>query len=99
MNKNELAETAAARTDVSVRQAKQVMDALFAVIAEQNALGNKVTIQNFGTFEGVEREARIMRNPSTGEEILVDATRLPRFKALKGFKDVVAGRVTIKTGA
>jgi len=49
----------------------------------------KVQITGFGTFEARDRKARTARNPQTGEEVKVAATRVPAFKAGKAFKDQV----------
>ena len=51
--------------------------------------GQKVQLTGFGTFEARDRKARTARNPQTGEEVKVAATRVPAFKAGKAFKDAV----------
>jgi DNA-binding protein HU-beta len=51
--------------------------------------GDKVQLVGFGTFEVSERSARTGRNPQTGEEIKIAASRTPRFKAGKALKDLV----------
>jgi DNA-binding protein HU-beta len=51
--------------------------------------GEQVTLVGFGTFLVREREARTGRNPRTGDEISIAASKLPSFKAGKGLKDAV----------
>ncbi|MEV6401255.1 HU family DNA-binding protein [Streptomyces sp. NPDC051907] len=98
ISKNELIRRAAQRSGNTQDSARDVIEAALAIVGETVAQGGKVQLQNFGTFSAQEREERIMRSPHNGEDILVAATRLPKFKALKGLKDLVAGRTPIKTG-
>lgn len=57
--------------------------------AIQDAAGDKVSIVGFGTFETTERAARMGRNPQTGEDMEIPASKAPKFKAGKAFKDAV----------
>ena len=52
--------------------------------------GDKVQLSGFGTFEVRERAERKGRNPKTGEDIPIPATKVPAFKAGKALKDAVA---------
>lgn len=52
-------------------------------------LVNKVSIVGFGTFETTERAARMGRNPQTGEDMEIPASKALKFKAGKAFKDAV----------
>ena len=63
---------------------------MFAAIEEAVAAGDKVQLVGFGTFEVRERAARTGRNPQTGAEIKIAASKQPAFKAGKAFKDAVA---------
>ena len=51
--------------------------------------GEKVTIPGFGTFEVRHRNARMGRNPQTGESIQIKASNTPGFKAGKALKDAL----------
>ena len=51
--------------------------------------GDKVAIAGFGTFDVSKRKARTGRNPQTGEEIKIAASKSPKFKAGKSFKDML----------
>lgn len=89
MNKGELIEAVARNTGESKATAEKVVNETLDVIVTGVVASGKVSITGFGTFEARNRAARTARNPQTGEEIQVKATRVPAFKAGKGFKDAV----------
>ena len=89
MNKGELIEAVARNTGESKATAEKVVNETLDVIVTGVVASGKVSITGFGTFEARDRAARTARNPQTGEEIQVKATRVPAFKAGKGFKDAV----------
>jgi DNA-binding protein HU-beta len=89
MNKTELIEAAAASTGMSKSDIQTALDAILEAIANEVSRGNKVTLTGFGNFELRERAARTGRNPQTGEQIQVAASRTPAFKAGKSFKEAV----------
>lgn len=73
-------------------QSDAVIKAIFDAMAETMAKGETVDIAGFGKFEGVDKPARMARNPRTGEMVQVAAKRAPKFKAGKALKDTVAGK-------
>lgn len=89
MNKGELIEAVARNTGESKALAEKVINETLDVIVSGVVMSGKVQITGFGTFEGRDRAARTARNPQTGDPIYVKATRVPAFKAGKGFKDAV----------
>ena len=92
MNKSELAQKLAERTNLSKSEATKAVDALFStdgIIAEQLRGGGKVQITGFGSFETRSREARTGRNPRTGKEIQIAASTSAAFRAGKGLKDSI----------
>lgn len=89
MNKGELIEAVARNTGESKATAEKVINETLDVIMDGVVVAGKVQITGFGTFEARDRAARTARNPQTGETIQVKATRVPAFKAGKGFKDAV----------
>lgn len=89
MNKTELVTKVAEMADVTKKDAEKVVNATFTAIEEALASGDKVQLVGFGTFEVRDRAARIGRNPKTGEEIQIPATKVPAFKAGKALKDSV----------
>lgn len=72
------------------KDAEKAVNAVFASIEEALAKGDKVQLVGFGTFEVRERAARTGRNPQTGEEIQIAASRVPAFRAGKALKDSVS---------
>jgi DNA-binding protein HU-beta len=91
MNKAELVNTIAQRTDQSASTVNTVLSAFQDVVTESVSNGDKVSIPGFLTFERSERSARTGRNPSTGEEIQIPAATVPKVKVGKAFKDSVGG--------
>lgn len=94
MNKSELTQQLANRTDLSRADAQKAIDALFSVddgiIAQALKSGEKISITGFGSFEAKTREARKGRNPRTGTEIDIGPSTGASFKAGKGLKDAIA---------
>jgi DNA-binding protein HU-beta len=89
VNKGELIEAVARNTGESKALAEKMVNETLDVIVNGVVASGKVSITGFGTFEARNRAARTARNPQTGAEIKVAATRVPAFKAGKGFKDAV----------
>ena len=94
MNRKELVDaiqkhTAVARTDVD-----KVLGSLIQHTQVAVKKGERVALVGFGTFERQDRKARTARNPRSGAPVKVKATKVPRFRAGQGFKDVVAGKAT-----
>ena len=89
MNKAELTAAIVKKTDFTKKDAEKALGAVTDVIAEALAAGDKVQIVGFGSFEVRQRPARIARNPRTGEQIKIAASKAPVFKAGKGLKDSV----------
>lgn len=90
MNKSELVDQVAARTSLTKKEAGLAVDAIFEAIESALSAGEKVQIVGFGSFEVRDRSARTGRNPQTGEEIAIEARRVPVFKPGKALKDAVA---------
>ena len=89
MNKAELIDAVASSADLSKATATQAVDAVVDTITESLRKGDSVTLVGFGTFEVRDRAARTGRNPQTGEEIQIKASKAPAFKAGKALKDAV----------
>ncbi len=89
MNKAELVASVAEKAQLSKKDAERAIDAVVESIQSALSQGDKVALVGFGTFEVRERAARKGRNPQTGQEIDIAATKVPVFKAGKGFKDYV----------
>ena len=89
MNKTQLIEAVAAKADIKKKDAEAAVNAMTAAIAEALKAGDKVQLVGFGTFEVKERAAREGRNPKTGENITIAASKHPAFTAGKALKDSV----------
>ena len=89
MNKTELIEAMAESADISKAAASRALDGMVEAITNAVKGGDTVSIIGFGTFSVRERAARTGRNPKTGQEIQIAASKSPAFKAGKAFKDAV----------
>ncbi len=96
MNKAEMVEALASRAQVSKKDARAVLDAIFdpndGLIASTLRGGERVAVTGFGTFEARERGPRVGRNPRTGKEIKIAASRAPAFRPGKVLKDAIQQR-------
>lgn len=89
MNKTELVASVAEKAGMTKKDAEKAINAVFSSVEEALAKNDKVQIIGFGTFEVKAREERKGRNPQTGKEINIPASKSPVFKAGKGLKDIV----------
>ncbi|PTX59897.1 nucleoid protein Hbs [Melghirimyces profundicolus] len=89
MNKTELISQVAEKTNMTKKDATQAVDAVLDAITEALKNGDKVQLIGFGNFEVRERAARKGRNPQTGKEIDIPASKVPAFKPGKALKDDV----------
>ncbi len=89
MNKAELVAAMADKTELSKRDAEAALKAFTDVVAEELKKGEKIQLVGFGTFEVSERAERVGRNPQTGEEMKIPASKAPKFKAGKALKDMI----------
>ncbi len=89
MNKTELINVVAEASELSKKDAGKAVDVLFETISNTLAKEEKIQLIGFGAFEVRERAARTGRNPQTGEEIQIQASKIPAFKPGKELKDAV----------
>lgn len=89
VNKTELIEAIAASADIPKAAAGRALDAVVENITNALKSGDSVVLVGFGTFSVKERAARTGRNPQTGKEIQIAASKVPGFKAGKSLKDAV----------
>ena len=89
MKKAEFIEAVASKSELTKQDAKKAVDSLFETISTTLAKGEKVQLVGLGTFEVRERSERTGRNPQTGEEMTIPATKVPGFKVGKEFKEAV----------
>ncbi|WP_392561305.1 HU family DNA-binding protein [Orbus sturtevantii] len=89
MNKTELVDAIAANANITKVAAKTALEATLSAISDSLQKGEAVQLVGFGTFKVNSRKARTGRNPKTGKEIKIAATKVPAFVSGKGLKDAV----------
>ncbi|MGG4409235.1 HU family DNA-binding protein [Niallia taxi] len=89
MNKTELINAVAEGSELSKKDSTRIVDSVMETITTALKNGGKVEILGFGAFSVSEGAARKGRNPQTGEEIEIAASKAPTFKAGKNLKDAV----------
>jgi DNA-binding protein HU-beta len=92
VNKSQLVEALAVHFDGNRRSAQHALDSVIDTVQrELTKKGGKVAITGFGAFEAIERGARMVRNPRTGETKRAKKTVVPKFRAGAELKAVVSG--------
>ncbi len=89
MNKADLVEAMASKTGATKKATEEQVEAFVSTITASLKKGEKVQLVGFGSFEVRKRAARKGRNPQTGEEMKIAASKAPVFKAGKALKDAV----------
>lgn len=91
MKKAELTEAVVAKSGVTITKAdaQKMVDAVIGVVVDELNAGNKVTLNGLGILEVVDKPARMARNPRTGEQIQVAASKVAKFKPAKALKDAL----------
>lgn len=90
MTKAELIDRVATDNEISKALAEKVLNSVTDQITKCLKKNDKITLTGFGTFSVSKRKARTGRNPQTGAEIKIKATKVPKFKSGKALKDMVA---------
>lgn len=88
MNKADLIDKVAKKTQLTKVQSEQVIDAALEVIAQTVSKGDEVKLVGFGTFSRSSRKSRTGHNPKTGTKLVIPAARVPKFKAGKDFREL-----------
>jgi len=89
MKKAELIDAVATKSELTKQDSKKAVDALFETISNTLEKEEKIQLIGFGTFEVRERAERTGRNPQTGEEMTIPASKVPAFKPGKELKEAV----------
>ena len=87
MNRNELVDAVAGKSDLSKSAANKAVEAVFESITGALKGGNEVRLVGFGTFSVARRAASEGRNPRTGEKIRITASKQAKFKPGKRMRD------------
>ena len=91
MNTADLADSIAASASLTKADAKKIVDAVFAAIADAAAKGDDVTVPGFGKFAVKSSPERQGRNPATGAAMTIKASKKVGFSAAKALKDKLNG--------
>ncbi|HTH93171.1 MAG TPA: HU family DNA-binding protein [Candidatus Paceibacterota bacterium] len=89
MNKQALVELIHSKIGGTKVQAEEIVESIISEITKTLKKGEEVSIAGLGIFSVKTRAARMARNPKTGEQVKVAATRVPKFRAAKALKDAV----------
>jgi len=89
MNKTELVVAMADKAGLTKKDADAALKAFTEVVEETLKAGDSIQLIGFGTFEVAERAERTGRNPQTGAEMVIPASKAPKFKAGKALKDAL----------
>lgn len=87
MNRNELVDAVASKTDLKKTEAGRAVDAVFESIEGALKKGDEVRLVGFGTFSVAHRAASEGRNPRTGQKIKIAASKQAKFRAGKGLRE------------
>ncbi len=85
-----LIDDVAAKTGLTKKAVSDVLDAVLHAVMQSVKKGENVTLTGFGTFRSVHQAASVKRNPKTGAPVNVSAKSVPRFRAGKAFREMVA---------
>ena len=91
MTKNDLIEKIGGMTGFTKKESSEIVRGVFDLVKSTLENGENIKISGFGTFEVKEKDARIGRNPQTGESIEITARRVLTFKASRTLKDAING--------
>ena len=89
MNKAELIEGIVEKSGLAKKDVEKALKAFEETVTEELQTGGKVQLIGFGTFEVIERKARVGKNPKTNETMDIPACLAPKFKVGKKLKDAV----------
>lgn len=89
MNKTQLIETVAAKSNLKKKEAEEAINNVFAAITEALVAGEKVQVSGFGSFEAKQRAERIGRNPHTHQEMKIPAFKSASFSPSKTLKTAI----------
>jgi len=90
MTKAELIAKVAKEAKITKAAAAKTIDSITGTITKDLKKGGRITLTGFGTFSVANRKARTGRNPRTGQEIRIPASKAPKFAAGKALKEALA---------
>ena len=90
MNKEEVINKMSEETNLPKADSKKALESFLNIVQGTVSNGGEVRIIGHGTYSGVDKKETMVRNPKTGETFMKEATRVPKFKPGKAFKDAVS---------
>ena len=99
MTKADLIEEVSRVVEMTRKDSEVIVESIFDSVVKSLRSGDKIEIRGFGSFRTRQRQARIGRNPKTGERVEVPAKRIPFFKPSKELKDLVNNDATSSAAA
>jgi integration host factor subunit beta len=91
MTKADLIEEVSRVVEMTRKESEVIVETIFDSIVKSLRGGDKIEIRGFGSFRTRQRQARIGRNPKSGDRVDVPAKRIPFFKPSKELRDLVNG--------
>jgi len=91
MTKADLVEEVSKVTELTRKDSEVIVDTLFESVIKALRTGDKLEVRGFGSFRVRQRNARVGRNPKTGDKVEVPAKKVPYFKPSKELKDLING--------
>ncbi|TNC80255.1 MAG: DNA-binding protein HU [Oleiphilus sp.] len=89
MNKSDMINAIADSADISKAAAGRALDGFLETLSSGLAKGDSLQLMGFGTFSVADRASRTGRNPKTGEEMIIAASKVVKFKPGRALKDAV----------
>src|SRR2546422_5246674 len=98
MTKADLIEEVSRVVEMTRKESEVIVESIFDSIVKSLRNGDKIEIRGFGSFRTRQRQARIGRNPKSGDRVDVPAKRIPFFKPSKELRDIVNGAAEAASG-
>jgi integration host factor subunit beta len=99
MTKAELIDEVSRVVEMTRKESEVIVETIFDSIVRALRGGDKIEIRGFGSFRTRQRQARVGRNPKSGDRVDVPAKRIPFFKPSKELRDLVNGEAEAALGA
>ncbi len=99
MTKADLIEEVSRVVEMTRKESEVIVETIFDSIVKSLRTGDKIEIRGFGSFRTRQRQARIGRNPKSGDRVDVPAKRIPFFKPSKELRDIVNGSASVVPGS
>ena len=92
MNKRQLVDSMSSKSELTTKQSERALSALMSVIHSELSSGGNVPLNGFGVFRVADRDARMARNPKTGEAMKIEVRKVPVFRAGSNLRNIMNGK-------